>query len=159
MYTKLLALFFPFLLVSCASVNGYQEPRTGTRSLATVSGSSTRSGLFEWSNNIVSSIDNKPVGMVWSENSKINVVPGPHLFVISSTFNRGFGTGPYDSLTEVRANLQPNASYRFVSSPQGAVLHVWAVDSKGKRISEIGASQYHYAPPAPAPIVYYAPRR
>jgi hypothetical protein len=146
MKIKYLLLILPILLIGCSSMNSYQEPTTGSQPLATVKGSSTRDGLFVWSNLNVTSIDNKQVGMVWSENSNINVVPGPHLFVISSTFNQGFGSGPYNSITEVYATLKPGMQYRFVGKPYGASMNVWAEDSRGQRVSGVGSSNYQYSP-------------
>ena len=145
----LLGCFLSVLLTGCASFNSYTEPKTGSQPLATVSGSSYRNGLFDWNTNMVTSVDDKQIGMVWSEDSKINVIPGSHSFVISSQFNRGFGTGPYSSITELRATLKPGTSYRFTSKPQGASLKVWAEDDHGQRISNIASSNYQYAPPVP----------
>lgn len=148
MKIQLLACFLPALLVSCASVNSYHEPQTGSQPLATVyTGSSTRAGLFEWRSSVVSSIDNMQIGMVWSDNSKVNVVPGPHLFVINSEFNLGFGSGgPFSSMTEIHATLKPGITYRFVGKANGAHMNVWAVDNRGQRVSEIGSSGYQTSP-------------
>jgi len=139
---NVLSILLALTLTSCASVNSYREPRAGSQPLAVVSGSSTRTGLAEWSHSSVTAIDGKPVGMLWSAESKINVVPGTHHFVITTEFNLGWGTGPYNSLTEVVASLKPGMQYRFVAKPSGASLSVWAEDAKGQRVSAAGTSKY-----------------
>jgi len=144
MNIKHLVFLSPLLFAGCASVNSYNEPKS--QNVATVSGSSTRTGLATWSNNSVTSIDNKQVGMLWSSDSKVKVAPASHLFVITTEFNLGFGTGPYLTLTEVEATVKPGMNYRFVSEPHGASLSVWAVDSNGQRVSKVGSSKYQYSP-------------
>lgn len=142
----LIALLFSLLLTSCASVNSYHHPKTGSQPLATVSGSAYRDGLFTWGNFLVESIDNQSVGMVWSESSKINVIPGTHLFVVTSRFNDGFGSGPFAAINEVSMTVQAGMQYRFVGKKQGASLLVWGEDSFGRRASAISSSKYGYAP-------------
>lgn len=150
---KYLALLsFALTLSSCASVNSYQEPQ-GNQSFATVSGSSSRSGLHVWSNSMVTMIDDKAIGMQWSENSKTKVTPGTHHFVVTTEFNQGWGTGPYNGLTEVVANLKPGMNYRFVAKAVGASLNVWAEDSKGQRASAVGVSKYQIESPTYMPII------
>lgn len=143
---KILVVLFPLLLAGCASVNSYQEPPSGSRPLATVSGSSSRSSLFDWSSYLVSQIDDKTVSMVWDENSKINVIPGYHAFIIASSFNRGYGIGPYEGLTEVKMTVSAGKHYRFTGKMSGTLIKVWAVDDAGNRVSPISSSSYQLAP-------------
>ncbi|MDX1900718.1 MAG: hypothetical protein SFW66_01780 [Gammaproteobacteria bacterium] len=153
MRLKIFTLISLMSLVGCASVNSYVEPKSGSEPLATVSGSSTREGVFDWSSFMVNSIDNKHVGMVWSEKSKINVKPGQHLFVIGSQFNRGLGDGPYSSLTEVYATLKPGMDYKFIGQPRGAHMRVWATAS-GQKVSKVGSSLYQLTPqPTIVPVI------
>lgn len=155
MKTKLLVTFTALFLSGCASVNSYHEPRTGSQPLATVSGSSVHNSLFDWSSNLVTSIDDKDVGTVWSENSKINVVPGYHSFVITSVFSRSFNSGSYGSLTEVKMAVKPSMHYKFVGKASGVIYSAWAVDERGNRVSDIGTSNYHFIPASPTvmPII------
>lgn len=153
-----IALLVPAILMTgCATVERYQEPRAIGQPLATVSGSSERSGLFNWRTSMIYAIDNKPIGMVWSENSKINVVPGPHTFVVNTQFSRGFAEGPYGAVNEINAVLKSGQDYRFVGIPQGSSRVIaYAIDSSGRKVSAVSSSPAQMVqtpPPMILPIV------
>jgi len=159
MKIKFLAyLLFPLILTGCASVNSYHEPSTtGNQSLATISGSSTRGGVFAWTNTLISAIDNKPVNMLlWSNESKIRVVPGAHLFVVDAGFNRSFSNGPYSGTVEVRAFLKPGINYRAVCKPENEFVNVWIEDGSGQRVSDIISGKYA-ATSIPVVVPIYLP--
>lgn len=140
-------------LTGCASINDYHEPQAGAA--ATVSGSSTRNGLFDWNSTTVTAIDNKNVGMVWSESSKIKVTPGTHRFTVYTQFNQTFGGGgPFNGFVDVSATVRPNQYYRFVTKVDGASIKAWAVDANGRVSSSIGSNHYEVAP-RNIPIIIY----
>lgn len=134
------------LLTGCATTNSYQEPNTSTKS-ATVSGSSVRNGMFDWSDTSIDSIDNKSVNSFWSNTAKVRVQPGMHQFVIATNYNKQFlGNGPFVAMTEVRVNVQPYKNYHFASKVNGTTVSVWAADDLGRQVSSAGSSHSAVAP-------------
>lgn len=155
MKLRLIALpFLAALLVSCAS---YQQPNSANA--ATVSGSSTRNGFFDWSTTSVYTIDNQLVLSAWSVESKIRVSPGMHRFMVFTQFDRNFfDGGPYEARTDVTATLRPNQHYRFVSKVDGSKVKVWAVNNQGQPLTSVVSSSY-MATPRPIVIPIIVPAR
>jgi hypothetical protein len=142
---RVLCLAVIFLFIAGCG-NMYHEPSSNGQPIATVTGSNTRTGLFQWTDAMVKTIDDQSIGPVWSGTSKINILPGSHVFLVTGQFIRGFGDGPYISYLEVPARIQSGINYHFTIKPTGATVSAWLEDSAGNRVSSVISNSYTLTP-------------
>ena len=135
------------VLLLLAGCTYYQEPQTGSKPLAVVSGSSEQSGVFTWSVNMITEIDKQPVNTfsLVGEIKSYNVEPGRHNFSVYTRFNPGV-FGAYECTTEIGLDVKENQTYKFVSKSDGKMLKVWAEDRNGKSVSKIIFNKYTIIP-------------
>lgn len=68
---------------------------------------------------------------------------GSHILTVRVNFNRGIGTGPYEAIIPISANLHEKTKYRIVGKINQGQVSVWIEDIKtGSRITEIQNGNY-----------------
>ena len=134
------------MLAGCATTDSYQVPASNP-ALATIKGFSTRSGLYEWQDAEIQSIDNKQISFGFLQDFatyRISVTPGKHTLVVHSNFNNGFklGSAGYEGSAQLQATFLPRQAYHLNGDVEGASIRIWVEDSNNKVISTIGKAPY-----------------
>ena len=146
-----LLLSLSIFLASCAAPNSYIMPNPAQTGGTTLTGSVTRSSVFSWMETDVLSIDNQPISFsFFDDNSANEIIPvfpnQSHVITIHTTFVRGFGLGPYDSIGQITTSFQPGHHYRVLGAVNGASVKMMILDQTTNQVSAFGSAPYQLAP-------------
>jgi hypothetical protein len=151
------------LLGGCASTGGSNfTPSTGADA-ATVKARWHRESAFVWEGYRFLSIDDKFVSAGFMSNpteAVLTIDPGPRSFVVGVEFNRGLGTGPFQSVVSMKAALRPGVTYQLMGEVSGDSVSIWLQDERSKeRGSEPASAAWGKGAPNPAVIPIFIPAR
>jgi len=152
MYKKILLISIVAIQSSCAT---YKEPQGNSSTLALVKGSGYHKSFCEFGSTLLSEVDGKWIGEVWSGESVTKVMPGKHNFKLSSNiFTRCPPMGDHYLIdTDVTATLKAGNVYRVFGRETNGKIVVIISDQNGNQISvtQIGAEK-SYTVPMPTTI-------
>jgi hypothetical protein len=141
----LILAFLTISLMGCAT-NNYVQPNKSTPGISTISGYVKRDGLFKSSSAMIEAIDDKPVGLLWSESSKIRITPGKHQLTIHALDNRGAYKRSYYTDLVLPIMVKPGMHYTIKMGVKGVKAYVWAQDVQGKKVGSVVSEKLQLMP-------------
>lgn len=149
------ALFKCFLLVIClglsaCAANMYVQPRHGANT-ATIRGG--RVGFIPYNTAKVETIDDRPIGLTWSESSKVRLAPGKHDIGVLAYFARSLFGNAYTTNLIVPLNVRPGQNYVVKAIHKRNHITSWVENSQGRVVSARVSEKYQVAPQSSTVIV------
>lgn len=108
-------------------------------------------------------VDNKFIsrGMFGDPSTAITKVdPGPREIVVTVRFNKGLGTGPFETMVPMDVDLKPATEYQLKGAVEGATVKTWLEFAlTGEKASNTYTATYGKSARQPAPIPVFIPAR
>ncbi len=155
-----LVIILIVLLQACGTSGISKQHPIGGIERATVKGTKPRSGLFDWEYYKLIAVDGDEISYLLRNEFEhaTPVDPGRRSLLVHAEFNRKLGgSGPYEVIMAIAANLEANSHYEVTGSVENDEIVIWVTDIEtGKLVSERKRRNFRTSPPAPTvPIIVY----